>query len=321
MTALITSNEHLVISGDKVPVAAYQAIYHKITSRVEKLAQTFPDAYIITADDIIHLDRLLNQSIIQYPVKSSSSNCGISLHKNERIEPSSFEKFRIFNFSMNHPTSKISYQLDFMTVLPVEIVNANDIVQRFKVSVIIDQDFVEEEDNLPTFMKGMLSGNNISLVVEYSDYNVGRNLQVTVQDWVSSLQGQPNPSWIRHLEQKSDFVSTIVPRLGLAAGLFGLSKWWHPVDTASVVRDLFLGLGWSVVIYIAFHIIVVEMYRQLSQARPLTFICLTKGDIDRRTTMALRRKRKAAITLGLLTLIIVTIPINVFSNAVYEYLN
>jgi hypothetical protein len=47
MEDLSTIGEHLVISSDKVPVAAYQAIYHKLTSKVEKISETFPDAYII----------------------------------------------------------------------------------------------------------------------------------------------------------------------------------------------------------------------------------------------------------------------------------
>jgi hypothetical protein len=53
--------EHLIISGDRVPVAAYQAIYHKLTSKVEKISEIFEDAYEISMEDLIQLDTMLRQ--------------------------------------------------------------------------------------------------------------------------------------------------------------------------------------------------------------------------------------------------------------------
>ena len=321
MGDISTTGEHLIISGDKIPVSAYQAIYHKLTSKVEKITQIFPDAYIINTEDIIQLNRLLQQSIVQYPVKSSNATCVVSLHKHENIEPSSFEKFKTFNFQMNKPTSKVSYQFDFFTVLPVEIKTAEDIVQRFKVSIVIDQDFVEDsDDGVPIYLRTIMSGNNINLVVEYSDYNVGRNLQVTVQDWVNSLETKRVPAWIKIFEEKADFITSMFPKIAIAACLFGLTKWYNPADFRTLASSIFFGLGWAVMAHITAQVIVVEAYRQLAEARPLTFICITNGDFTRKSLLASRIRRKSSLSIALLTIALINIPVNLFSNYIFRAL-
>lgn len=198
--------EHLVIPNERVPTAAYQAIYHKLTSKVEKLHEVFPDAYEVAVEDIIQLNERLIQSIKQYPVKSSNSSCSISLREHERMDSSSIEKFRTLNFTTNKPTAAINYRFDFFTELPVEIEAAENIVQRFDVSVIVDQDFVEEdEDSIPLFIKTMSYGSNIRLKIEYSDYSVGRNLQVTIQDWVKNLTTRKVSPVFSFLNKRADF--------------------------------------------------------------------------------------------------------------------
>lgn len=89
---------HLIIPKDKVPAAAYQAIYHKLTSKVEKLLEIFDDAYEITVNDIIQLDTRYCQTVKQYPVQSQNAVCSISFYKDERLDSSSIEKFKVLNF-------------------------------------------------------------------------------------------------------------------------------------------------------------------------------------------------------------------------------
>lgn len=198
---------HLVIPHGKVPVAAYQAIYHHLTSKVEKLQLRYTDAYEIEVSDIVQLHERLDQVTRQYPVQQKSSECSITLYKNEKLQCSSIEKFKTLNFLNNKPTDSISYKFDFFTVLPVEIDSANDIVQRFKINAIIDQDLVEiSDDGLPYFIKNMASGDNIRVVIEYSDYAVARTLQATVDEWVESLKSRKIPSVYNFTQKHSDFI-------------------------------------------------------------------------------------------------------------------
>src|SRR5688572_14535583 len=166
MTQPNEPTDYLIIPKDKVPAAAYQAIYHKLTDKIEKLHEFFDDAYNIGVEDVIQLHDMLCQTVRQYPIQGQNVTVQISFHKDERLDSSSIEKFKMLNFSTNKPTEVVEYKFDFYTILPVEIRDAQDIVQRFKVTVKIDQDFVEEEDGFPFAFRAW-SGRNIRLEVEY----------------------------------------------------------------------------------------------------------------------------------------------------------
>ena len=56
----------ITISEGDIPIAAYQAIYHKMTRRTEKLVRKFDDPFIITRENIVDLDERIRQSIRQY---------------------------------------------------------------------------------------------------------------------------------------------------------------------------------------------------------------------------------------------------------------
>lgn len=118
---IISGDEDLTLSNSQVPVAAYQAIYYNLTSKVENISQYFDDIYQIEAEDIIQLDNLMNQCTTHYATQGKNSEISISLHKGESYTMSSIDKFKIFNFSLNKPTSKINYSFDFYNILPVEI--------------------------------------------------------------------------------------------------------------------------------------------------------------------------------------------------------
>lgn len=262
---------------------------------------------------------MLNQATRQYPVQNKNSTCNLSLHKNEILKYSSFEKFLNFNFGMNKPTSKLNYEFDFFSVLPVEIEGASKIVQRFKVSILIDQDFVEERDSgLPMGFFGAISGNNIILDIEYSDYNVGRNLQITVRDWVNSLEKRSVPKWLSLTEKKSDLISTMGPFLFLATSLIGIAAWFEPSSNIELFTSIMSSLGLSVIIYSFGKILITEMYRQLLQSKPLTFICITDGDKARHKNITEKRKSKSIIALSMITTIIIAVPVNLFSNWLFE---
>lgn len=320
MTGALANVEHLIISSDRVPVAAYQAIYHKLTSNVETINEIFADAYDITIDDLVQLDHLLHQAILQYPVQSKNSKCGVSLRKNEKIEPSSFEKFKVFNFNTMKPTSKFSYSFDFFTVLPVELREAENIVQRFKLSLVIDQDFIEDSDGIPHYFRSVVCGNNIAMKVEYSDYNVGRNIQVTVQDWVSSLPTRKIPKVVSFFENKSDFFCVMIPRAFLLFSFVGLI--FSPIDSLfdTFIQNIFFGLALGTASFILGHILCVELYRNISEVKPLTFIYLTKGDRDRADIMKARRKMKARWATFFGATIIVGLLVNLLSSFLFEAL-
>lgn len=312
--------EHLIIPNAKVPAAAYQAIYHKLTSKVEKLTEVFTDAYEIKVDDVIQLDQRLQQVIRQYPVQSKNSVCSISFYKDEKIESSSIDKFCSINFSTAKPTANLNYEFDFFTILPVEIKEAENIVQRFKVSVLMDQDFVEDEENLPLFVRGYSSGNNIRLRIEYSDFVVGRVLQVTVQDWVKTLPFKKVPKFLAFVERRADFMTAFVPYVFTAASLFGLSKISYSSEVHDVAPQILTSLSVAAIMWVAGRFLNVQLFRQVQAGKPLTFIRITNGDNIRCGKMKSSRNRRLWLASILGITIALGICVNVLSNYVFEWL-
>ncbi len=304
---------HIIIPQDKVPAAAYQAIYHKLTSKIEKLHQYFDDAYTIGVSDIVQLNDMLCQLVRQYAVESQSSTCSISFHKDEKITTSSIEKFRIINFSTQKPTEALEYIFDFYTILPVEIKEAEDIVQRFKVIVKVDQDFIEESEGMPFFVRGIVSGKNILLVIEYSDYAVGRNLQVCVQDWVDNLPSKKIPKTLEFFEKQVEFLGVSFPYIFVAACLFGLSK-FGVSEVGNSYEFILKSLSIASLMYIIGRTLSVKFFDVISRTKPLTFIKITNGDMARSKKLEESRSKKKAFAVFLGSTLVFGVIANLFSE-------
>lgn len=310
-------NGHLVIPQGKVPASAYQAIYHKLTSKVEKLTETFDERYDICVNDIVHLDTMLNQVV--YPLKPEGRNsyCNVSFRKDEGINFSSVDKLRLFNFTTQKCTESIEYNFDFYTILPVEIKEAEDIVQRFKVKLKIDQDFVEEDSDIPPHIRHYVTGRNIMLLVEYSDYAVGRSLQSCVQDWVTSLPCRKVNGFVKLLDKKSDALTAFTPYVFSASLLFGLSSVQVDSQVESTSFILF-SLSISILTLIFGKILIVEFFKNLAYIKPLTFINFTNGDATRKREISNTRSLKIGVSSFFAITIACNILTNLFANSIWE---
>ena len=304
---------NIIIPQGKVPPAAYQAIYYKLTQKTEKLREIFDEAYEVNVDNIVQLDAMVLQTVRQFNPEQYNSNCTISFFRDEALEFSSIDQFRSINFLSRKATQYVEYAFDFYTIRPVEINDVDDIAQRFRVVVKIDQDIVEEDtDGVPFFMKGMIYGRNIRLIVEYSDYAIGRTLQVCVQDWIKTLPYQKVPKIINTLESKSDFFGMCVPLLFLSASLLGMSKFkveWINNSANSILKSISI----SILMYIFGRFLISRFYRQLSMGKPITFIKITNGDIDRYRTVSRSRKAKLNMAIVFATTIFLGIVCNICS--------
>lgn len=272
----------LVISDDKVPTSAYQAIYHKMTSKVENLREVFYDSYTIKIEDILHLNNIVENTIKQFVIKGQKCEITLSLNKGESFGFSSFEKFYAFNFSTICCTSKIVYDLDFFTIIPVELKDAEDIVQRFKATISIDQDFVEEDEgNVPPYLQGIWAGKNITLKIEYSDYSVARNIQSAVRDWVANLPTEKKSHYRTIIDKYGEFFSFFVPRFFSFGTLIAFATFLindNYTNQINFPQVIVLSAACAIISQIIGHILIVRFYREISMSRLLTFILITEGD-------------------------------------------
>lgn len=305
------------IAQDRIPVAAYQALYYKLTKRVEKIKDSFDDAYEIKIDDIVQLDNILHQAVNQIRPQGSKSFCTISFREKETIEFSSIQKMRIHNFSRPCNTSAISYSFDFFTIISSEIEGADDIVQRFSIKVKIDQDFVEDDDAIPWIFKGLVSGKNISYEIEYSDHSVARNLQACVNDWVKSLKCRKIPKFILWFDSKSDFFTAFIPQMFAASLLIGQAT-FGTLALGNTARSIALAIGLAILAVSIGKFFIVNLYRSLTIIRPKTYLLITSGDTDRMNAMIRKTSYHVKFSYFIGGTILAGIFVNIFSNIIWE---
>lgn len=215
------------------------------------------------------------------------------------------------HFSTNKPTSNVEYIFDFFTSLPAEIPEAEDIIQKFKVLITIDQDFIEENGELPFFIRG-ISGQNIKLTIEYSDYSVGRNLQGCVKDWVSQTNSKKIPVIIRRFEQRWYGISQNTPLLFAASSLYGCSFFFTQA-TIIYQAHLLRTLAYAVCMFLIGGFLSNRLMKQIQLVKPLTFIELTAGDSSRIIKFKSRQNKSYALLTFFGVTIIGGIVTNLFS--------
>ena len=315
---ILPEKSQLVISEEFMPIAAYQAIYHKLTQKTEKLSQTFEDAYDIGRDDLKNLDHIIQQSIRQYPIEASSCTIDVSIKRGQSLSFTSHERFSKHGFTTPKPTSGISYNFEFMTCLPTETARAAVLTQRYKISILMDQEIYDPDDNIPPFLlRKFILGDNITLRIEYVDYNVALNLQAAVVDWVGGLQTSKPNKFVRYLLKKEDTINLLVPRFVLISTLIGSTGVLSNDNTIAdlpIQQSIMIATAISVIVYSFAQVVTTKLISSFNSMLPRSSILLTVGDQKRFEAGKNGDSKRKTVFVLLLTTLMVTVPISLFTK-------
>ena len=326
-TNSITLSDHsgpIVIGSDSIPFGAYQAIYHKLTKKVEKNSKHYSGAYTISFNDIENLHHRISQLLTQYNVKLN--NCEIShvFKDDQHREHSSFEKFKFSDCTIRSCTKRVNYQYDFLILLPSQISGMDEIAQRYKLHILLDQEFIESDDlSVPYFIRGIVFGKNINVNIEYTDYAVYQSLISVIDGWISTLPKKDPSSLTKFLLKRESFFrnfSDIIVRfLGLIAGVvafFNIDEISNPKSSSLIL--FFIAIAFTSYGIIGF--LIDGFYKSISKINPATFILITDGDKDRMNDVISKRKKITSVIIFILSAFILTVAINIFSNYIYDYI-
>lgn len=122
----------LTLVGDDIPFGAYQAVYHKLTKKTERNRKFFSGAYSIGFGDLENLHRRLLQSIQQYQVKAQRCEVTHAIRGESTRYHSSFEKFKFLGETSSGCTQRLSYEFDFLVILPPEVQEATEIAAKIQ---------------------------------------------------------------------------------------------------------------------------------------------------------------------------------------------
>ncbi|GAA09645.1 hypothetical protein ATPR_2649 [Acetobacter tropicalis NBRC 101654] len=205
-------NNTVYINDEVIPFGAYQAIFHKLTKKVDRIRRIFNGGYTINPDDIINLHMCVMQSLQQYNIQGSQVEITHVEKKQGSRTFNSIDMFRCANITSREQTSSIAYSIDFLIVLPAQIEQSKDIAQRYKLTIIIDKDEVDDNDtSVPFFLRGYIGTPDIKMSLEYSDYMVAQALNSTVSGWINSLPKQKESKCLLNLKKIEGKVRGFLP--------------------------------------------------------------------------------------------------------------
>ncbi len=315
------SGGQIVIAGDMIPFSAYQAIYHKLTNKVEKISRDFTEPYIIEKESIENLHQRITQLIAQYQVKGSRCQITHSTKDSYSNTYSSFEKFSLMNINVPECTSSISYEFDFLVVLPSDVDPAKEIAQRYKLAVVASQDYLDEKDiRIPKFIRELAHVGGVQMHLEYSDYAVAQALEAAVNGWIKSLKFRKAPKFVKialSLEDlTTNFADSIVRSVALLAGAYYLSKNALDNNISSSIVLFCLALGFFS--YTVILSCVKNFYSAIRKFAPSATINITTGDFDRISSIDKMKSSTKGFVTFLLATILTSILINIFSSYIYN---
>lgn len=312
----------LTISEQDIPFSAYQAIYHKLTKKVEKLSKDFKDPYDIKFEDIKNLDQRFRQSLAQYAVKGSRCEISHSTKGGFSRVHSSFEKFQISDNSARECTSSFSYQLDFLVVLPAQIPQAEELAQRYKVEIIFEQDMIDESDRkkLPYFLRGFFSLGSLKVDIEYTDYAVAQSLEATVQSWVNQLPKRKESKFHKvatFFEPAiMQFSGAVAATLALVGGAWRLSQIDVDAQKAAIIILVCFAAATLTAPFV--HWLCSTSYKTIKKTAPCPTISLTQGDRDRISKID-DVHRKAEVLIGVLMVgCVLSFAVNLLAAMVFD---
>lgn len=309
----------LTLKGEEIPFGAYQAIYHKLTKKTEKDIKVYSGAFDISFSDLKNLNHRFQQSIKQYQTKAVRCEVTHSIKRESTRYHSSFEKFEISGSDSQSCTSRVSYELDFLVILPPEVPEASEIAQRFKVTVVIDQDLYEDFHD-PFIYIRKPDINNIELSIEFSDYAVFQHLRAVVDEWVNVLQKR-DPGFflskMRAIERHGRHILSIaIPALA-CIGAVNYMNAQSAIDIALAAKILITvtALTTSGMWIIEYLFLLGSKFT--NSLIPSTYLNFTNGDRNRREQVEKRKGRLRFLGGLCFTGVILATMVNIFSERVY----
>lgn len=275
----------LVIPIERVPVAAFQAIYHNLTKKTDFLRHRYDKPVEITVHSITDLHYHIIQTMSQFSVKANSSRVVFSLKNGEIVDISSVEKFSATNLQgFSHCSQSITIMYDYLIIRPVEMSEAEDVSQRFRVKVeasaareVISQ-YVDDSPFYYDYVKRQRV--KVSTEIEYADVAISRSLQAVLNEWVdrhtvvreNTISEEAAKRWSKYTKYASAIVA-----IGVLIGSIFLELDAYK-NILTPLRYILIVLALTVGLTAAAEFAIDRVKDLIDSMRVKTYFNLTSGD-------------------------------------------
>lgn len=307
---------NLVIPTDSIPPAAWQAIYYHLSKKVETSRQLYTGAFEIKKEDIVDLIHRIEQAAIGYGPQAEKLEFEIDFRDDGSQRLTSLEKYLAIDFSHKRCcTKRVAIDYDFILSPSTELSIDQNPAQKFKVFIIIDQDFFSGDDpEQAGFFNDGIAGKNILTLIEYSDYAVSRSLHAAIEDWVSALPKRKVPFILRVLPKVLKSFYGALPAFGAAAvaiPFIRFSAVVSAIDLVSVILFAICAMTSSFGLLSAF---VPWSLDTIAKLQPTSYLLLTAGDAERKLKIQSEGRSRIALFSFIFSTVIVGFLVGTLSS-------
>jgi len=314
------SSRPVFIQDDVIPYSAYQAIFYKLTKKTDRIFRSFKGGYTLNTTDIVNLDTMMAQAIVQYKVAGVHRSVVHSLKNGGSNTYNTMQLFRIADMNSRDMSGTVAYEIEFVVVLPGEIEEAKDIAQRYKITIVINRDEIDDqEENVPYFFRGFIGAPEIRFSLEYSDYIVAQALQTVVERWVGGLPKQLENKYIKHANKIEHKFRATFPSLMCSMPILGgaMNIYKHNYTINYSISLVMFCIFVSILFRASADILTDSIYKRVAFLGPRMFINFTLGDADHINSVKNKKKKLHNILSFIIVTVIFGTIISLFSSWVY----
>lgn len=173
--------------GSEAPIALVQSVYSELTGEQESFTRLLQDNHIVTIDDIRQLVEKLIQASEQYAVISVKLLVSVLYADNLRQKITCFEEFAKIDSSRPHPVQSVTIEYNFLIKEPAAQARNYKILVNLDSRTALRQSAAKEHGIEATLIKLTMRYSG-RLLVEHSDYIVGKFLLNVLEEWYSSVK-------------------------------------------------------------------------------------------------------------------------------------
>lgn len=260
-----------------------QAFYNHITAKTESLINKLDLPIQINIENIHQLNTKICQISEQYTIKAL--NCSISVFHvgDSRADFSSFERFKLYDTSINSPVEQIEIKYEILKVLP----NVQK-PQKYTISIVLTSGIVAESNineirkKLPNGFKALIGYYTATIKINYIDYVVAKNYEHTIDEWLKSCSVYSLSKPVLTLKKYSEQLRVILKYIFFLSVIYFLTRLIPYFVTGHDLKTLALfSIYASLAAFFAYNIgdfLSYQVRTSLTKISNLSFIHLNIGD-------------------------------------------
>ncbi|WP_144039861.1 hypothetical protein [Novosphingobium sp. TH158] len=314
--------KNLVIPTDKIPPAAWQAIYYHLSKKTETRKKLHSGAFTIDKDKIIDLIYRLKQSIVAYGPQAEKVEFTVAFRNDTSEQLSSLEKFIATDVShKGAQTKSVAIDFDFIVCPANELQGGMMPPQKFKVFMLLDQDFFSDPDpEQAGFFNDGVAGKNVLSVIEYSEYSVSRALQGAVDEWVATLPRRDVPFVLKKLPTSIRAFNGAIPIFAAVLAIVPFMRFSNPLSFSQGALLLLQAMSAALFVFGFMKIFIKWALNTIAKIQPTTYLLISSGDQERRTRIEKEIKRRSARFAFVFGVVIVGFLVGTLSSLFASYI-